>query len=71
MLVESAPTRQTSTVAGSLIDTQPATGGTVLWNAMHSVDVPISRARLRLTKGFLCHFNRHVSAVPLNRVRTK
>ena len=35
-------------VAGSLIDTQPGTGGTPLWNLIHPVTVPIAGAKLRL-----------------------
>jgi len=35
-------------VAGTLIDTQPGTGGTPLWNMTHPVTVPIADSKLRL-----------------------
>jgi hypothetical protein len=35
-------------VAGTLVDTQPGTGGSPLWNLLHSVNVPISGAALQL-----------------------
>ncbi len=35
-------------VVGALIDTQPGTGGTPLWNLLHPIDVPISGAALQL-----------------------
>lgn len=35
-------------VAGSVIDTQPGTGGTLLWNLSHPVKVPVQSAALRL-----------------------
>jgi len=40
--------KTTSRVAGKLMDIQPGTGGTPIWNLIHPVSVPISRARLRL-----------------------
>jgi hypothetical protein len=40
--------KPTSRVAGKLMDIQPGTGGTPIWNLIHPVSVPISRARLRL-----------------------
>lgn len=38
----------TRRVAGRLIDSQPRTDGTPLWNITHRVEVPISGAELRL-----------------------
>jgi hypothetical protein len=38
-------------VAGSVIDSQPGTGGTLLWNLSHPVKVPVARAALRLQNG--------------------
>jgi len=35
-------------IAGRLIDSQPGTGGTPLWNLVHRKDVPIVRASLKL-----------------------
>jgi hypothetical protein len=35
-------------VAGSVIDTEPGTGGTLLWNLSHPVKVPVASAALRL-----------------------
>lgn len=35
-------------IAGKLIDSQNATGGSPIWNATHRVDVPITAARLTL-----------------------
>jgi hypothetical protein len=35
-------------VAGTLVDTQPGTGGTPLWNLLHPLDAPISGAVLQL-----------------------
>lgn len=35
-------------VAGAVIDTQPGTGGTLLWNLSHPVKVPVASAALRL-----------------------
>ncbi|HYD16528.1 MAG TPA: hypothetical protein VEB03_00830 [Candidatus Nanoarchaeia archaeon] len=42
----------TARVAGSLIDSQPGTGGTPLWNLLHRVNVPIVDARLKLVEAF-------------------
>lgn len=41
-----APT--VSKIAGTLIDSQPGTGGTIIWNLTHRVSVPIRGAKLRL-----------------------
>jgi hypothetical protein len=38
----------TRRMAGSLIDSQPNTTGTPLWNLLHSIDVPIVGADLKL-----------------------
>jgi|SRR5580700_2232669 len=43
---DEAPT--TSKIAGRLVASQPAKGGTPLWNQMHRVDVPIAGADLTL-----------------------
>jgi hypothetical protein len=43
---DSAPS--TRSVAGSVLDSQPGTGGTPIWNISHPLDVPITGARLRL-----------------------
>jgi hypothetical protein len=40
--------RVTRNIVGSLIDSPPETGGSPLWNAIHSVKVPIAGAQLRL-----------------------
>ena len=36
-------------LSGELVDTEPGSGGSPLWNLSHEVDVPISGAALRLT----------------------
>ena len=38
----------TSRIAGRLVDSQPAKGGTPIWNLTHRVDVPITGAGLTL-----------------------
>ena len=38
----------TQRVAGRIVDSQPGTGGNVIWNMVHRVEVPISGALLRL-----------------------
>jgi hypothetical protein len=38
----------TARIAGRLVDSQVGKGGTPLWNLTHRVDVPISRAELKL-----------------------
>lgn len=38
----------TRRIAGKLIDSQPGTGGTPLWNLLHRIDVPIRGAALKL-----------------------
>jgi hypothetical protein len=38
----------TSRIAGTLIDSQPGTGDTPLWNLVHRVNVPVREARLKL-----------------------
>jgi hypothetical protein len=42
----------TREVAGKLIDSQPGTGGTPLWNLLHRVNAPITGARLTLLDPF-------------------
>lgn len=42
----------TSRIAGRLLDSQPAKGGTPIWNLTHRVDVPITRATLTLRDPF-------------------
>lgn len=37
-----------SRIAGTLIDSQPGTGDTPLWNLVHRVNVPVREARLKL-----------------------
>ena len=37
-----------SRIAGTLIDSQPGTGDTPLWNVVHRVNVPVREARLEL-----------------------
>jgi hypothetical protein len=38
----------TSRIAGKLIDSQPGTGGTPIWNFLHSIEVPITGANLKI-----------------------
>lgn len=38
----------TSRIAGTLVDSQPGTGDTPLWNLVHRVNVPVREARLKL-----------------------
>jgi hypothetical protein len=38
----------TRRIAGKLLDSQPGKGGTLIWNLGHSVEVPISGAKLTL-----------------------
>lgn len=38
----------TSRIQGALIDSQPGTGDTPLWNLVHRVNVPVREARLKL-----------------------
>ena len=38
----------TQEIAGRLVDSQPARGGTPIWNLTHSIDVPITGAGLTL-----------------------
>ena len=38
----------TRRIAGKLLDSQPGTGGTPIWNLLHRVDVPIFAAKLTL-----------------------
>ncbi len=38
----------TTRIAGSLVDSQPAKGGTPIWNLTHRIDVPVTGAGLKL-----------------------
>lgn len=38
----------TTRIAGKLVDSQPAKGGTPIWNLTHGIDVPIAGANLKL-----------------------